>query len=313
MKEKSGMLSAVVPVYNEEESLGVFFKLLEKALVALRRPFEIIFIDDGSSDSTFSILKNISKKHKYVRVFSLRKNHGKAEALSLGFQKAKGNLIVTLDADLQDVPSEIGKLIKKTNEGFDVVCGWRKFRKDPIKKVLSSRFFNLLARFFWGLYLHDYNSGLKLLTKEAAMSIPLYGGFHRFIPLLCYQEGFSVTEVVVLHQKRRFGKSKYGFSKLWNDLPDIFTMLFLAKYSNRPFHFFGVIGGLLFLGGTVISVYLSILHFQGQTIGRRPLLFLGMLMILSGLQIFFTGFLADLFINISHKDAKGIPLKYSSE
>lgn len=304
------MISVVIPVFNEEESLEMLYK--ELVSFFKQRDCVIIFVDDGSTDSSLDILKEIEAKDKRVRVFSFRRNQGKSEALSLGFKKAKGEKIVTLDADLQDKPEEIQKLLEKAQEGWDVVCGWRKERKDPLHKVLSSKFFNTLAGFFWGLKLHDYNCGLKLYTKEAASALRIYGGLHRFIPLLAYQEGFSVTEVPINHDRRRFGKSKYGFSKLWKDFPDIFSMLFLTRYSKRPLHFFGTMGVILFIFGVIILGYLSILHFQGEGIGNRPLLFLGMLLVLSGFQLLFTGFLADLIINTSHDLEKEYTLKYSS-
>lgn len=307
------MLSVVVPSYNEEESLWAFYKELIKALEDLKIPYEIIFVDDGSGDKTLEILRNFTQKDKNIRVFSFRKNRGKAEALTYGFQKAKGDYIVTLDADLQDKPKEISKLLKKAKEGgWDVVCGWRKDRKDSLKKIISSKLFNGFASMFWGLKLHDYNCGLKLYSKEAAKSLNLYGGMHRFIPLLAYEQGFSITEAAVEHDERRYGKSKYGFSKIWKDLPDMFTMLFLNKYSKRPFHFFGATGGLLILIGVIVLGYLTYLKILGEAIGQRPLLFFGMLLVISGFQLFFTGFLADLFINVFSKQRKDFNLKYSS-
>ncbi len=311
------MISVVVPVFNEEESVLHLFKELLFALSGLQVRYEIIFIDDGSTDESLKILQSLEKKEKNIKVFSFRKNLGKAEALMLGFQRAKGEYVVTLDADLQDVPSEIPKLIKKGKEGWDVVCGWRKDRNDGFQKVLSSKLFNHFARFFWKLRLHDYNCGLKVYTKDAAKSVHLYGGLHRFIPILAFQQGFSVTEVIVAHRQRKYGKSKYGFSKLWKDLPDIFTMLFLSKYSNRPLHFFGTIGGVLITSGVMILSYLTIVWFQGESIGRRPLLFLGMLLVISGLQVLFTGFLADLILNIAKKNGNNAPediqLKYKTK
>lgn len=292
------MISAVVPVFNEQESLLTLYKELVKEIRALTNDYEIIIIDDGSSDASLEVLKKLEKKDERVRIFSFRRNQGKAEALTLGFQKANGDVIVTLDADLQDKPSEIAKLVKKLDGGWDLVCGWRRERKDPFLKVVSSKMFNLLARTFWGVLLHDYNCGLKAYRKEAAKSLSLYGGMHRFIPLILHQKGFTVTEIPVVHEKRKFGKSKYGISKLWKDLPDIFTMIFLSRYSQRPLHFFGTIGGALFLTGLITLSYLSILHFLGESIGRRPLLFLGMLLVISGFQLFFTGFLADLITNL---------------
>ena len=308
------MISIVVPIYNEEESLEGFYKELRSVLSAIK-DYEVIFVDDGSTDGSLKLLKELSKVDRQVRIYSFRKNQGKAEALTFGFQKSKGKHVATLDADLQDKPSEIKSLLKKSEEGWDLVCGWRKNRKDSFFKILSSKFFNLLARSFWGLKLHDYNCGLKLYAREAAISLSLYGGLHRFIPLLVFQQGFSVTEIQIEHEIRKFGKSKYGFSKLWKDLPDIFTMLFLNKYGKRPLHFFGTIGFILFLVGFGILTYLSVGKiFYQQGIGNRPILFLGMLLVLGGFQVLFTGFLADLIINNAHhKKDQEFLLKYSSE
>lgn len=295
-------ISAVVPAYNEEESLEKFYPVLVSSLSKIDKDYEIVFVDDGSTDSTLSILKKLASKDKHIRIFSFRKNRGKAEALTEGFQRARGDYIVTLDADLQDRPEEIQKLLNKSREGFDLVSGWRKDRKDAIKTVISSKLFNFVMSSFWGVHLHDYNCGLKLYTKEAARSINLYGGMHRFIPLLVSEKGFNVTEIPVHHEKRKFGKSKYGFSKIFKDIPDMFTILFLTRYAKRPLHFFGMVGGILAGIGLVILLYLTVLHFLGQAIGTRPLLTFGMLLLLAGLQLGFTGFLADLILHISEKD-----------
>lgn len=310
------MISAVVPVFNEQESLPEFYKRLATSLSKLGS-YEILFIDDGSTDNSLNILKKYASKDKHVKIFSFRKNQGKSEGLTLGFQMAKGEYIVTLDADLQDVPEEIGNLYKKTKEGYELVCGWRKDRRDPIHKVISSKFFNYIAKFFWGLDLHDYNCGLKLYSGEAAKSLRLYGGMHRFIPLLVYGQGFLVTETPVVHKPRAYGKSKYGFSKLWMDMPDILTMLFLTKYGKRPLHFFGTIGGGLFIVGIAVLLYLSWFHFAGHAIGDRPLLLLGIVLLIAGLQVLFTGFLADLLINLSQtpkniEERSHFHLKYDS-
>lgn len=313
------MISIVIPVFNEQESLEKFYTELLETLEQIKE-YEVLFVDDGSTDATLDLLKTIAHKNKKISIFSFRRNQGKSEALSFGFQKAKGDTIITLDADLQDKPDQIQKLIELRDKGYELVCGWRRDRKDPIHKKISSRLFNFLANVFWGLKLHDYNCGLKLYTKDAAKSIRLYGGLHRFIPLLVYQKGFRVTEVPVEHRKRQYGYSKYGFSKLWKDLPDIFTILFLSKYSEKPLHFFGVFGGSLFLIGIAILGYLTVLHFQGIGIGDRPLLFLGMLLVLSGFQVLFTGFLADIIINLSHSSSSdkiegkdNLILRYSSK
>lgn len=296
------MISAVIPAYNEQESIEAFFEVLIPNLSKLDKSYEVLFIDDGSTDNTLDILKELEAKNKNVRIISFRQHKGKAEALTAGFQAANGDLIVTLDADLQDRPEEIQNLIKKQKEGFDMVSGWRKYRKDSLKTILSSKLFNFLMSAFWGVHLHDYNCGLKLYTKEAAKSIILYGGMHRFIPLLVSEKGFNVTEIPVEHAKRKFGKSKYGFSKIFKDIPDMFTLLFLTKYAKRPLHFFGLVGGIIFSIGFFILLYLSIIHFFGATIGERPLLIFGMLLVLAGFQVLFTGFLADLIISLSEKN-----------
>lgn len=309
------MISAVVPFFNEEEVLGKFYKELTKSLKETTDSYEIVFVDDGSFDSSLDIAKKIALKDKKVRLFSFRRNHGKAEALTFGFQKAKGDLIVTLDADLQDRPSEIKNLLKKQKEGWDLISGWRKNRKDSFAKIIFSKFFNLMASTFWGIKLHDYNCGLKLYTKDAAKSVSLYGGMHRFIPLLVAEAGFKVTEIPVTHDERKLGKSKYNAAKLLTQSPDMMTMLFLSKYGKRPLHFFGFLGASLFGIGVLISIYLSILHFAGHSIGERPLLFLGILLIISGTQIGLTGLIADLILNVSNKDGKTYqtPLKYSTD
>lgn len=311
------IISAVVPAFNEEESIKEFYPVLASNLAKIDKDYEIVFVDDGSTDSTLEILKRLASKDKKIRIFSFRKNQGKAEALTLGFKMAKGDYIVTLDADLQDRPEEIAKLLSKAKEGFDLVSGWRKDRKDALKTRLSSKLFNFLMSAFWGVHLHDYNCGLKLYTKEAAKSLNLYGGMHRFIPLLVTEKGFEVTEIPVVHEKRLFGKSKYGFSKIFRDVPDMFTILFLSRYAKRPLHFFGFVGGIISAIGFFILVYLSILHFMGEQIGNRPLLIFGMLLLLAGFQLLFTGLLADLILHISQKDNNGVNLedgfKYKTE
>ena len=308
------MLTIVVPVFNEEESVSAFYKELVQKILRLEIDFEIIFVDDGSTDKSLNILKKFEEENENVRIFSFRKHRGKAEALTLGFKKAQGEDILTIDSDLQDRPDQIEKLVKKAKEGWDLVSGWRKNRKDSFAKNISSKIFNFVSSFFWGLKVNDLNCGLKLYRAEAAKSLNLYGGTHRFIPLILHQEGFSVTEVPVVHDKRKLGKSKYGFSKVFTEIPDMFTMLFLSRYSRKPLHFFALVGGLLLLAGLLILGYLSLLHFQGYAIGRRPLLFLGMLLVISGFQVLFTGFLADLLIHVSENPTNPkFDLKYSSD
>jgi glycosyltransferase involved in cell wall biosynthesis len=258
----------------------------------------------------------LAAKDKKIRIFSFRKNQGKAEALTLGFKMAKGDYIVTLDADLQDRPEEIKNLLDKLKEGYDVVSGWKKNRKDSLKTVLSSRLFNSILSVLWGVHLHDYNCGLKAYTKDAAKSLDLYGGMHRFIPLLVASKGFAITEVPVIHEKRKYGKSKYGFSKIFKEAPDMLTILFLTRFAKRPLHFFGFVGGLASFLGSMILLYLFILHLMGQRVGTRPLLTFGILLVLAGFQVLFTGFLADLILHINsqnnHSDGEE-RLKYKTE
>ncbi len=307
------MLSIVVPVFNEEESLPVFYKKLLLQISKFKVDFEVVFIDDGSIDKSLSILKKLEEENKNIRVFSFRKNLGKSEALTTGFRKAKGDYVLTIDADLQDRPDQIEKLIEKSKEGFDLVSGWRRDRRDSLFKKISSKIFNTIASIFWGLKVNDLNCGLKLYKKEAAGSLVLYGGMHRFIPLLLHQDGFTTAEVPVVHDKRKLGKSKYSFTKVFTELPDMLTMLFLSRYSKRPLHFFAPIGGVMFVIGFIILLHLTLLRLEGYRIGNRPLLLFGILLVLTGLQVLFTGFLADLFINKSGKNTnEETLLKYSS-
>lgn len=294
------MISVVVPVYNEEESLEAFYERLKPVISQLSPKHEIIFVDDGSRDKSLFILKKLLEQDKSIRIFSFRRNQGKAEALTLGFQQAQGDTVVTLDADLQDRPEEIHKLLEKLDEGYEVICGWRKDRKDAAKMKIISKFFNYLTGMMWGVKLHDYNCGLKVYTKEAAKSMHLYGGMHRFIPLLAAQQGFVLTEVPIVHDPRKFGKSKYGFGKIFN-LPDIFTLLFLTRYGRRPLHFFAAVGTFLFVLGLGIFLFLwiDIQLIHHLSIGRRPLFFVSLALMLAGLQISFSGFLADLMINLT--------------
>ena len=319
MEKKIG-ISVVVPVMNEEDNIQPFYDALMEVLPTLDTSYEIIYIDDGSTDSSLHLLHELENKHKHIRVYAFRRNLGKSDALMYGFMQAKGDLIYTLDADLQDRPSEMPKLLAKVkDEGAEVVTGWKKDRKDKSYMVFISHFFNGMVNRMFNMHIHDYNCGFKLYTSEAAKSLRLYGGLYRFIPLLAAKAGFKVAEVPVEHAPRLRGKSKYGFSKLWKNIPDMFTMLFLVKFEKRPLHFFGVIGGAFLLIGCIMLGYLSIIHFMGESIGRRPLLIFGMLFMVSGFQIFFTGFLADLMIHISEENTmltierKQYPIKYVSK
>ena len=305
------IISAVVTVLNEEGSLPQFYARLSKEFLKLHQKYEILFIDDGSTDKSLQTMKGFAKNDKHVKIFSFRRNYGKAEALTLGFQKAKGETIITLDADLQDKPEEVDKLITKMKEGYDLVTGWRKERKDKANMRFISKIWNYFLGILWGVHLHDYNCGLKIYSSECAKSLRLYGGMHRFIPLLAANNGFLITEVPVVHEKRLYGKSKYGFTKI-KDLPDMFTMLFVTKYNKRPMHFFGTVGGVFIFIGLIILSYLVIVHFQGQRIGNRPLLIFGALFVLAGIQIGFCGFLADLILLVAPSPQE-TPIRFSTD
>lgn len=305
--------SVVVPVLNEEESIAELVSKTEKALTSLKKSFEIVFIDDGSTDSTLSLLKDLAKKKNNISVFSFRRNLGKSPALTLGFSKATGEYVLTLDGDLQDDPQNVKVMFDKlTSENLDIVTGWRKHRKDAPHKIVSSRLFNSLASYLFGITVHDMNSGLKLYKADAAKELKLYGGMHRFIPVIAKEMGYFVGEVPTTHFPRKYGVSKYKSTKIFSDIPDLITIYFLTKYTRRPLHFFGKIGGTVFSVGFVILLYLSYLHFMGQAIGDRPLLLLGILLTIAGIQTMFTGLLADLFVNLN-QDKDSFPLRYESE
>ena len=296
------MITIISPVLNEEQSLDELYQRVAKVL---KRDFEMIFVNDGSTDNSVQKIKDLARKDKRVRLIDLSRHLGKAKALMVGFAQAKGELIVTLDADLQDLPEEMPKLIKKINEGYDLVSGWKKQRKDFWFKVLTSRIFNFFIWFFTPLRIHDINCGFKAYKRQVIDNLNLYGDLYRFIPILAANEGFKVTEVEVKHAPRKYGESKYTLTKGFRGVLDLFTILFLTKFRNKPLHFFGTAGLLSFLAGFVISLYLTILWLQGESIGRRPLLILGILLLIIGIQLFTTGLLAELIVNTFYqKDAK---------
>lgn len=295
------MISIIIPVFNEEQSLN---ELHSRILECLKGKMEIIFVDDGSTDSSLKIIENLAGKDKRVKFVSLGKNFGKSKALMAGIKNSKGEILVTIDADLQDDPAEIPRLLNKIRKGYDLVVGWKKKRKDSLGIIIASRIFNCFVSRLSGVKLHDINCGLKVLTKETAESFNLYGDLYRFIPILAANKGFKVTEVEIKHFPRRYGRSKYGVSKLYRGFFDFFTVLFLTKFKTRPLHFFGFLGSSLFFTGVLICSYLTILWFQGESIGRRPLLILGILLIIVGIQLFSTGLLAELIVSNIYKETE---------
>lgn len=308
-------ISIVIPILNEEESIPELIARIQEAFKKLQKKFEIIFIDDGSSDTTLELLKKYARDNKNIFIYSFRRNLGKSTALTLGFQKAKGEFIITMDADLQDDPQNIERLLIAQREGnYDLISGWRKNRKDSPLKVVNSRFFNgFIIPLMFGIKIKDMNSGLKLYKNELAKEIKIYGGMHRFIPLLAAEMGFKVKEVDIFHNPRKYGKSKYKSTKVFTDIPDLITMYFLIKYTGRPLHFFSKLGGILLLVGGSMLAYLTVLRILGDRIGNRPLLIFGVLFVIAGIQTIFTGLLADLMVNLGRKsDESDLPIKYQS-
>ncbi len=304
-------ISVVIPLYNEEESLPELEKAIEKALIS-SFSYEVIFVDDGSSDNSWQVIKELTKKGEFIKGISFRTNYGKSTALQAGFERAVGEFIVTMDADLQDDPNEVPEMVQMLKDGNDLVSGWKKERHDPISKTVPSKFFNFVTRKSAGINLHDFNCGLKAYKAELIKSIYLYGELHRYVPMLAKREGFrNITEKVVTHHPRKYGHTKFGLSRFINGFLDLVTILFVQKYLQKPMHFFGLIGVLLLFTGGVINVYLAFIKIvYGTGIGNRPLLFLGILLMVLGVQFFSTGFLGEL-LNKNHVEHQKPNIKES--
>lgn len=293
-------LSVVVPLYNEQESLQPLSGEIRKVCLASNFDFEIIFVDDGSTDNSLKVIKDICRGDRRFKYISLQKNYGKSAALSVGFKKATGTVVVTMDADLQDDPNEIPNLILKLNEGYDMVSGWKKKRYDPFIKKQSSKFFNAITRFFSGVKLHDFNCGLKIYKKNVLDQIRVYGELHRYIPVLANWKGYSVGELVVTHHPRKFGYTKFGISRFFKGFVDLLTVVFITRYAKRPMHLFGFLGAFSSLAGIVVNLILSYEKiFLGMPLSNRPMLFLGVLLIIVGLQFFSLGLIGEMMVNNS--------------
>lgn len=307
--------SIVVPVFNEYESLSELVARIGETFASFKKTYEIVFVDDGSTDNSLEILKKFARDNKNIHVISFRKNLGKSPALTIGFEHANGEYIVTMDADLQDDPSNIPSLYKSLEEmNFDMISGWRKHRRDSILKVISSKLFNkVIIPLLFKVHFNDMNCGLKLYRKSLAKELKIYGGMHRFIPVLATEMGFKAGELPIIHHSRKYGYSKYKPTKILTDIPDIFTMFFLTKYTRRPLHFFFQLGAfLLTVGFLVLSYLVFIKIFFGESIGGRPLLIFGVLFVIGGAQTIFTGLLADLIVNVNAKTVNNYLIKYKS-
>jgi len=294
--------SVVIPLYNEEQSLEELHRRLTDTLATLSDRFEIIFVDDGSIDNSFAVIKNLHQRDSRVKAVRFRKNFGKSTALSAGFKKARGKIIVTLDADLQDLPEEIPSLLNKLEQGYDLVSGWKKKRKDSLIRKIASWLFNRVTSFFTGVKLHDFNCGLKCYRRELADELALYGELHRYIPAIANWKGFRVGEVKVGHHPRMHGVSKFGSERYLRGLFDLLTVIMLTKYPEKPLHFFGLLGTILSLSGLAINLYMAVLRISGKWISNRPLLLLGILLLILGVQFIFFGLMGELIVFSSQKE-----------
>ena len=303
-------LSIVVPVLNEQRNITILRNRLEFILSKFKGKYEIIFVDDGSTDNTANELRTLTKEYKNVRAVSFTRNFGKSSALLAGFEAAKGNLILTMDGDLQDDPIEIPRFLSKLNEGYDIVVGWKYKRRDPTIKILLSKLFNAILRKVTKIKLHDCDNNFRLFKKEIIPHLNLYGGMYRYIPVFAAQKGFKVGELKVRHNPRRFGKSKYGLERVYKGFFDLMTLFYLSRFKRVPLYLFGGIGALLLGAGVLIGIYLAyIKFFMDQLIGNRPLLTLSILMMIVGLQFLFFGLLAEMFTNFSQKNNRNYVVK----
>jgi len=295
-------ISIVIPLLNEQESLPELHQWIVKVMTTHNYSYEIIFIDDGSTDESWQIIEKLSKEDTNVKGIRFLRNYGKSQALHAGFAKSQGDVIITMDADLQDSPDEIPDLYNMVmNQNFDLVSGWKKKRYDnAVTKNLPSKLFNWAARKTSGVYLNDFNCGLKAYKNIVIKNIEVSGEMHRYIPVLANWQGYTVTEIPVKHHPRRYGKTKFGISRFFKGFVDLITVLFTTRYTKRPMHLFGFLGALSFLIGFIISLYLSYeWFFNHVTLSNRPLLFLGMLLIIVGIQFFSTGLLGEFMAHTS--------------
>ena len=309
-------LSIVIPVYNEEESLELLYNSIINNLKNTNLNFEIIFIDDGSSDNSWNVIKTISKKKTNLSSIKFRKNYGKSDALDAGFKASNGTYVLTMDADLQDDPNEIYPLFKMINQdNYDLVSGWKKKRNDPLSKTIPSKFFNLVTRIFSGIKLNDFNCGIKIYKKELVNSINLYGEMHRYIPLIAKWNGYDkIGEKVVNHNKRKFGKTKFGMERYIRGFLDLISVSFVYKFKKRPMHFFGSLGVISFLIGLISVGWIiyeklskisnNIPLDQIRPVTDQPFFYIALVTIIVGVQLFLVGFISELIISIN-SDKKG--------
>ncbi len=288
------MISVVIPVHDEEQSVGPLLDELAATLDHLDEDWEVLFVDDGSTDGTFAALGRLHDERTNVRIVRLRRNFGKAAALQAGFREAAGDVIVTIDGDGQDDPAEIPRLLAKLDEGFDLVSGWKAKRRDPLSRRLPSKLFNAVTSRMSGLRLHDMNCGFKAYRAEVVRGLRIYGELHRYIPVLAHYRGFRVAELPVNHRPREHGRSRYGMERYVRGFLDLLTVTFMGRYRHRPLHLFGGLGLLFGLIGSIVLVYLAVVKLTGHAIGQRPLLTLGVLLVVVGMQLLSLGLISEL-------------------
>jgi len=288
-------LSILIPLYNEKESLSELYQNIIASLTDFDGEFEIVFVDDGSGDGSFDILESLHRTDRRVRVIQFRKNYGKSAALDSGFKLVRGDIVVTMDADLQDDPNEIPQLVAKINQGYDLISGWKKKRYDPFIKRQTSKIYNLVTSIIAGVRLHDFNCGLKAYRRDVIKEAEIYGQLHRFIPVLAHWKGFRVGEMVVKHHPRKFGRTKFGSFRFIAGMLDLFTVVFLNKFKKRPLHLFGSIGLVMTIVGMLLNGYLGYQRiFSQQYLSNRPLLFLAVLLVIVGIQFISLGLLGEM-------------------
>ncbi len=296
-------ISIVIPLLNESESLPELEAWIARVTQENNYAYEVVFIDDGSTDNSWEVIQSLSEKNSNIKGIRFRRNYGKSAALNVGFNAAKGNVIITMDADLQDSPDEIPGLYKKViEEKYDLVSGWKKKRYDPITKTLPTKLFNWATRKMSGIYLHDFNCGLKAYSNEVVKNIEVYGEMHRYIPVIAKSAGFKkIGEQVVEHRSRKYGTTKFGLDRFVNGLLDLLTIFFMGKFGKKPMHFFGVYGLLSFILGFSIAMYLLLSklihvvnHERAPLVADSPLFYLGLVCMVIGTQLFLAGFLGEL-------------------
>jgi dolichol-phosphate mannosyltransferase len=298
-RARTGALSVVVPAMNEEESLPVLVAGIIEACAASGLALsDIVLVDDGSSDRTWAVMSQLAAGNEKIQAIRLRRNFGKATALMVGISACTGDVVITMDADLQDDPGEIPRFVQALDAGYDLVSGWKKERNDPFSKTLPSRLFNAVTARISGVRLHDFNCGFKAYRREIFDTVELYGELHRYVPVLAHALGYRIAEIPVRHHARKYGKSKYGVARYLRGFLDLLTVVMLTRFAYRPGHLFGGLGALFLLGGGAVLAYLTGLKlFTGASIGGRPLLLLGVLVVIVGLQLVLFGLLAELILS----------------